>query len=34
MKQSEGAPVGVAILSYDKKSGIQAIGNMAPDPPL
>ncbi|MGA8909410.1 MAG: IS630 family transposase [Acidobacteriaceae bacterium] len=33
MKQGEGAPAGVAIVSYDEKPGIQAIGNVAPDQP-
>ena len=33
MKRSEGAPPGVAIVSYDEKPGIQAIGNVAPDLP-
>jgi transposase len=33
MKESEGAPAEVAIISYDEKPGIQAIGNTAPDLP-
>jgi transposase len=33
MKQSEGVPTDVAIISYDEKPGIQAIGNVAPDLP-
>jgi hypothetical protein len=33
MKQSEGAPADVAIVSYDEKPGIQAIGNVASDLP-
>ena len=33
MKQSDGAPADVAIISYDEKPGIQAISNTAPDLP-
>jgi transposase len=33
IKESEGAPANVAIISYDEKPGIQAIGNTAPDLP-
>ena len=33
LKRSEGAPPAVAIISYDEKPGIQAIGNTAPDLP-
>jgi hypothetical protein len=33
LKQSEGTPADVAIVSYDEKPGIQAIGNVAPDLP-
>ena len=33
IKQSEDAPANVAIVSYDEKPGIQAIGNTAPDLP-
>ena len=33
LKESESAPADVAIISYDEKPGIQAIGNTAPDPP-
>lgn len=33
LKESEGAATGVAIISYDEKPGIQALGNTAPDLP-
>jgi hypothetical protein len=33
MKESESTPVDVAIISYDERPGIQAIGNTAPDLP-
>ena len=33
LKESESAPADVAIISYDEKPGIQAIGNTAPDLP-
>ena len=33
MKQSDGGSADVAIISYDEKPGIQAIGNVAPDLP-
>ena len=33
MKESDGTPADVAIISYDEKPGIQAIGNTAPDLP-
>ena len=33
LKNSEGVPPAVAIISYDEKTGIQAIGNTAPDLP-
>src|SRR6476660_948707 len=33
LKESDGTPADVAIISYDEKPGIQAIGNTAPDLP-
>jgi transposase len=33
LKEADGAEPGVAIISYDEKPGIQAIGNTAPDLP-
>ena len=33
LKESESAPADLAIISYDEKPGIQAIGNTAPDLP-
>ena len=33
MKESDSTPADVAIISYDEKPGIQAIGNTAPDLP-